>query len=137
MRRFQSWLDGIDTVASAFYLVIVMVMAGVAVGVFFGVFRDFEFSWGSQGEMFYLALALLLVLGWVLGQLAFLLNRRRRSAWVFEDGSEIPLPKFERTPEGFKASWGGPAGAPDAANAARTWNFSFGGTSARARTRST
>ena len=75
---------------------------------------------GPQGEGFYLAIAFVLVIGWVLGQLSWIMRRRRRNAWTFSDGSEIPLPKISTRKEGFSIQWG-TAPNQDGAAAGSTW----------------
>jgi hypothetical protein len=80
---------------------------------------------GPQGEGFYLAIAFVLVIGWVLGQLTWIMRRRRRSAWTFSDGSEIPLPKISTSQNGFSVQWGAgphPDGSP---TGTRTWSASI------------
>jgi hypothetical protein len=124
--RFEEWLDGIDAVATTIYVVLIAVVVGAVCGVMFYIVRHWQPSWGTQGEGFYLAVAFLLVIGWAMGQLAWLIRRRRRSAWTFEDGSEMPLPKIDITAKGIRATWGAGEGVRGPASPKpRTWSFSF------------
>lgn len=78
---------------------------------------------GPQGEGFYLAIAFLLVIGWVLGQLTWIMRRRRRNAWTFADGSEIPLPRITSNKQGFSIQWGArPDPASGSPPAEHTWS---------------
>ena len=104
--RFTAWLDGIDTAASAVFLILVVVIAAVGVTVLGYVFLRAPASWGSQGEWFYLGLAGLLVVGWALGQITWLLRRRRRRS-TFDD-VKLPAPTIESGPSGLSIRWGRP-----------------------------
>ena len=129
-RRFQAWLDGVDAVASTIYLTLVALVVGAVLGAFAYIVWHWDGSWGTQGEGFYLIVAVLLVIGWGLGQLAFLIQRRRRNAWTFEDGSELPLPKIDITGDGIKATWSADTDVNQAAQP-KAWTFSFGSTGTR------
>jgi hypothetical protein len=83
--RFQDWLDGVDTVATTIYVVLIAIVVGGAFGVVLYLFQHWQPSWGTQGEGFYLVVAFLLVIGWALGQLAWLIWRRR-GAWISRSG---------------------------------------------------
>src|SRR5687767_15859978 len=84
--RFEEWLDGIDAVATTIYVVLIAVVVGTVCGVMFYIVRHWQPSWGTQGEGFYLAVAFLLVIGWAMGQLAWLILRHRGSAWTAHSG---------------------------------------------------
>ena len=84
MRRqapFQAWLDGVDAVATTIYVVLIAIVVGGAFGVVLYLFQHWQPSWDTQGEGFYLVVAFLLVIGWAMGQLAWL-SARRRGAWM-------------------------------------------------------
>jgi hypothetical protein len=124
-RRLEAWLDGVDAVATTIYVVLVAVVVGGVLGVFFYILWHWDGSWGTQGEGFYLIVAVLLVVGWAMGELAWVMRRRRRSAWTFDDGSELPLPRIDITGDGVKATWGAGAAADAAGAPSKPWRFSF------------
>ena len=126
MKRASDWLDGIEAAASTVYLVVLgLIVGAVFVALFYVVTRwPAGYGLGSQGEGFYLALAFVLVIGWVLAQLSWLLKRRRREAWTFDDGSEIPLPKMEVGESGFSFQWGRPP-SRETPSASRTWSWNI------------
>jgi hypothetical protein len=119
--RFTAWLDGIDTAASAVLLILVVVIAAVGVTVVGYVVLRAPASWGSQGEWLYLGLAGLLVVGWALGQMTWLLRRRRRRS-VFDD-VDLPAPTIESGSSGWSIRWGRPPSADERRTGA-TWTWS-------------
>jgi hypothetical protein len=118
------WLDGIDTAASMLAIVLLAAVTGaILTGLYLVVTRWPEgYGLGPQGEGFYLAIAFLLAIGWVLGQLTWIMRRRRRSAWTFSDGSEIPLPKISTSKTGFSIQWGSAPDPGEPTAGAHTWS---------------
>ena len=100
---FTVWLDGIETVASAVYLILTVVVAAVGATVLGYVYLRGPRSIGSQGEGFYLGVAGLFVLGWALGQLGWLLRRGRRRRTSDE---AFPTPTIETGPSSWSIRWG-------------------------------
>ena len=103
-------------------LVLLAAMTGaVLTGLYLVVTRWPEgYGLGPQGEGFYLAVAFVLAIGWILGQLTWFKRRRRRNAWTFSDGSDIPLPKISTSKSGFSIHWGS---APDSGSTAEKPNM--------------
>lgn len=125
-KRWLQWLDGVDAATSMLYVVLLAVIAGGVLGALFYAVTHWPvgFGWGSQGEGFYLGVAFLLVIGWVMGQLTWIMRRRRRQSWTFDDNSEIPLPKIDVRDSGFSIQWGQPDRAPTK-RGSRTWSWNL------------
>ena len=134
MSRFTDWLDGVDTALSMLALLLVAVMVGGLLAALYYVVTHWPASYGlgPQGEGFYLAIAFILAFGWVFGQISWMMRRRRRQAWTFADGSEIPLPKINVGESGFSFQWGQPP-SPGTPTASRTrrWNIPLSSSSMR------
>jgi hypothetical protein len=118
------WLDGIDTAASMLAIVLLAAVTGAVLTALYLVVTRWPegYGLGPQGEGFYLSIAFILVIGWVLGQLTWIMRRRRRSAWTFGDGSEIPLPKISPSKTGFSIHWGASPDPGNASAGSSTWS---------------
>lgn len=114
-----SWLDGMEALAVTIYLALTIIVAGVALFALGYVWLNAPPEFGSQGEWLYGGAAAFLVLAWALGQVTWLVTRRRRVA------DDIERPRLEVRPEGLSFEWtpsGQPAAAPDPA---KTWTWNF------------
>ncbi|MEX2560241.1 MAG: hypothetical protein WD403_10025, partial [Pirellulales bacterium] len=99
--EFLRGLDGVERVVAGFYRLLLgaIVAAVVAVVVFVTIRRPW--GNGNQGEWFYFSIAVLLVLGWAVGQFVMLGRRQRR---------ERPLASLHSSTE----------------DGVRRWEFRFG-----------
>ena len=134
--RFHQWLDAADVAATTVYILLMAVIVGCVLGALFYLYTHWPkgYGLGPQGEGLYLGVAILLVLGWVMAQFAWLIRRRRRNAWTFEDGSEIPIPKIDVGDTGVSIQWGQPPDASVPAAGSRTWSWNIPMSSAPLRT---
>jgi hypothetical protein len=125
--RFHQWLDAADVAATILYTLLMAVIVGCVLGALFYVYTHWPqgYGLGPQGEGLYLGVAILLVIGWVMAQLAWLIRRRRRNAWTFEDGSEIPIPRIDVGDTGVSVQWGQPPDASAPAAGSRTWSWNI------------
>jgi hypothetical protein len=124
-RSLLSRLDAFETAASMLSIVLLAAMTGAILGALYYAITHWPegYGIGPQGELFYLAIGFILVIGWVLGQLSWIIRRRRRDAWTFKDGSEIPLPTITTSNEGFSINWGNRSDLGDASSAdMRSWS---------------
>ena len=114
-------LDGAEVIATTIYVVLLAMVAIAILAVLTYLVLNPPRSFGSQGEWFYVAIAFLLVIFWVIGQAAWLIRRRRRAA---SDGAwRPPRPEVEMTPSRFSMKWNvSPTGHNQAAQKdAWTW----------------
>lgn len=116
-------LDGVDAVASTLYIVLLAIVVGGVLGAAYYLVRNGPAGLGSQGELVYLGIGVLLVIGWTMSQLTWLIKRRRRDSWTFADGSELPLPTIDVKDTGLTVQWGQPP-ASDGKASKRTWTWS-------------
>jgi hypothetical protein len=126
-KRFHEWLDGLDFAASTLAVLLLAALVGGLFGVVSYILTHWPagYGWGPQGEAFYLGLAIVLVFGWVLAQISWFVRRRRRTAWTFRDGSEIPSPKIEMGNSGFSIHWGQPPRSGDSPDGSRTFSWNL------------
>ena len=88
-QSFLRGLDAVDRVVVVFYRVLLalIVVAILVVAGYVAVQKPF--GAGNQGEYFYFGMAVLLALGWAVGQFAFLERRRRRTWPAVTLGSSV------------------------------------------------
>jgi hypothetical protein len=100
-QQFLRGLDGFERVVVTFYrLLLGVIVAAVVAVVAFVIIRR-PWGDGNQGEWFYFSIAVLLVLGWAIGQFVMLGRRQRR---------ERPLASLHSSTE----------------DGVRRWEFRFG-----------
>lgn len=102
--RLNATLDGVETVASTIYIVM---LAVCAVAVLFGlgyVVLHPPTSWGSQGEWFYIGIVFILVITWIMTQAAWIIRRRRRRQAPNRPIQWMP-PNVRIKPDGLSVEW--------------------------------
>src|SRR5687767_5613507 len=121
-RSFIAWLDSLESIVSALYLMVTMVIGGAAVGVLVYIGRREPPKFGTQGEWFWLGIAALFVLGWALGHIVSLIRRLRRPP---ARDTQSTSRRIELSPKGLSFEWN-PSGRPPPTPGQKdswTWNF--------------
>src|SRR5881397_1073120 len=119
--RVLGILDGMQAVASAVYLVLVFVVLGAVGAVVYWLRRNATPDFGTQGEWFYVAVGVVLVLAWGIGQ-TFSIMRQLRRTTARVVGERAPL-DLDTTPGGVSLEWGS---GPKKAAGTWTWKFESG-----------
>jgi hypothetical protein len=121
----MSALDTAEAVASTIYVVMLAILAIAVVAALGYLVLHPPTSWGAQGEMFYLAVAFLLVIFWIMTQAAWLIKRRRRKHAAPTGRLVWSETDVQMRPSGLSFKWGSQPREASQESTVKPWTWNF------------
>ena len=117
-RRLLRALDKSEAVVVKVYRIVLVGLVVFVLGLLATILRHLPVGFGSQGEWFYLSIALLIFVAWVVSQFVGLSRRMRRIA---SGGASGPTTEARQT-----GTYGQAAGARESVSSAYSWSREIG-----------